>query len=128
MMEQMIEWLRKNKSILFRIGLGGIFLTNSVTAWFSPDEFRELITSNTVTSHIGHPDLLIKLIGINDASLFLLILSGKYRKLAAAWGSLWIMTTIYMTGFWTPDFIEHLAILALLASYSSPTVKIKANK
>jgi hypothetical protein len=109
----------KNKQLLFQIGLGGLFLANSITAWASADEFRDLLTGNNLTSHFGHTDLLIKVIGINDALLFLLFLSGKYRKLAFAWGSLWIIAVIYVTGFWTPDFIEHLSVLALLAYYLS---------
>lgn len=114
-----LKTLRKNKQIFFRIGLGGIFLANSVTAWAASDDFRNLLSSNSLTSHIGHADLLIKLIGVNDALLFLFILSGKYRKLVVAWGSLWIIAAVYVTGFWTPDFIEHLGVLALLAYYSS---------
>ena len=117
----MIKWLKKNKAILFRIGLGGIFLANSVTAWAASDEFRDLLTSNSFASHIGHTDLLVKLIAINDAALFLLILSGQLRKLAVTWGSLWLIAVIYVTGFWTPDFIEHLGVLALLAYYGSLT-------
>jgi hypothetical protein len=119
----MTKWLRKNKGLLFRIGLAGIFLANSVTAWVAPDEFRDLLTSNSLLSHIGHPDLLVKLVGVNDGALALLILSGQFRKLAATWGSLWIMAVIYVTGFWTPDFIEHFGVLALLAYYASLSPK-----
>ncbi len=114
----MARSLIKNKQVLFRIGLGGIFLTNSVIAWTAPGDFKDLLTSNNLTSHIGHADLLVKLIGINDAALFLVILSGQYRKLVAVWGSVWLVAVIYVTGFWKPDFIEHLGVLALLVYYS----------
>jgi hypothetical protein len=110
--------LMKNKQLLFRIGLGGIFLANSVTAWVAPGDFKDLIISNSLAGHIGHADFLVKLIGVNDAALFLVILSGQYRKLVAIWGSLWLAAIIYVTGFWTPDFIEHLGVLALLVYYS----------
>ena len=79
----MIKSLKKNQQMLFRLGLGGIFLANSVVAWMASEVFREVLTNNSLTSSIGHANFLINLIGVNDALLFLLILSGKYRKLAA---------------------------------------------
>ncbi len=109
--------LRENRSILFRIGLSSFFLVNSISAWVAAGEFRDLLTSNSITSHIGHTNSLIYLIGINDALLFLLILSGRYRKLVVVWGSLWLVAVIFVTGFWTTDFIEHIGVLALLACY-----------
>ncbi|MBA3757425.1 hypothetical protein H0X09_00995 [Candidatus Saccharibacteria bacterium] len=114
----MAKTLKNNKEQLFRLGLGSIFLANSVTAWAASDEFRDLLTNNSLTSHIGHTDLLIKLVAINDAVLFLLILSGKLRKLAVVWGGVWLIAVIYVTGFWTTDFIEHIGVLALLVYYS----------
>lgn len=114
----MYKNLKKNKSILFRIGLGSFFLINSVTAWTASGEFKDLLTNNSLASRIGHPDALIRLIGVNDAALFLLILSGKFRKLVIVWASLWLVTVIFVTGFWTTDSIEHLGILALLAYYA----------
>ncbi|MBI3624490.1 hypothetical protein HY218_02550 [Candidatus Saccharibacteria bacterium] len=114
----MYKTLKKNKNVLFRVGLGSIFLVNSVTAWLASDDFRSSLAGNSVTSHFGHQDTLIRLIGINDALLFLLILSGKYRKLAVIWGSVWLLAVIFVTGFWTTDFIEHLGVLALLAYYA----------
>ncbi len=113
----MAEMLKK-KQLLFRLGLGGIFLANSVTAWVASGEFRGALMANSLTSSIGHTDFLIKLIGVNDALLFLIILSGKYRKLAAVWASLWLVTVIFVTGFWTLAVIEHLAVLSLVSYYA----------
>ncbi len=93
-------------------------MTNSVIAWITPGDFRDLLTSNSLTSHIGHADLMVKLIGINDAALFLVIFSGQYRKLVAVWGSAWLVAVIYVTGFWITDSIEHLSVLALLIYYN----------
>lgn len=114
----MLKKLKSYRPWLFRIGLSSFFLANSVTAWVASDEFRELIDQNKLTSAIGHPDLLLKLIGINDALLFLLIVSGKFRKLAVAWGVAWLIAVIYVSGFWNPEFIEHLGVLALLIYYA----------
>lgn len=114
----MIKDLKSYKPWLFRIGLSSFFLVNSVIAWTASNEFKDLLSSNRLTSIIGHPDLLLKLIGINDALLFLLILSGKFRKLAVVWGIAWLVAVIYVTGFWSTDFIEHLGVLALLTYYA----------
>lgn len=110
--------LKKNKNILFRIGLSSFFLVNSVTAWTAPEEFKEALTGNSVAAHVGHTSALVHLIGVNDGLLFLLILSGRYRKVAVIWASVWLVAVIFVTGFWTTDFIEHLGVLALLAYYA----------
>lgn len=114
-----VKTLKPYKSWLFRIGLSSFFLANSITAWFASDAFRELLDQNKLTSAVGHPDLLLKFIGINDALLFLLILSGRFRKLATIWGSIWLIGVIYVSGLWNPEFIEHLGILALLLYYAN---------
>ena len=112
------QLLKKHHKLLFRIGLSAFFLANSVTAWFMPDEFKSTLESNSLMAHIGHASLFVKVIGVNDGLLFLLILSGKYRKVVATWASLWLLGVIYVTGFWTTDFIEHIGILALLGYYA----------
>lgn len=114
----MVKNIKKNRQLLFQIGLGGIFLANSVAAWAAPSDFRDLIDSNGLLSHVGHSDLLVKLIGVNDVALFLAILMGQYRKLVAIWGCLWLVGVIYVTGFWTTDTIEHVGVIALLVYYS----------
>lgn len=112
-----IKIKKLNYNLLFRIGLGFIFLTNSLTAFLSPDEFRELITNNPLSSRLASPNALISFIGINDALLFLLIALGKWRKFVALWAALWLLAVIYVTGIRTPDFIEHLGILLLISYY-----------
>ncbi len=115
----MKKWLKRNKLRLLRVGIGGIFLANSIAAFVSPDEFKELLELNSITSSIGHASLLVFLVGLNDGLLSLLLFSGKYKKLVAVWGSAWMVVVIYMTGVWTPDFIEHAAVASLLGSYYS---------
>ncbi len=116
-----------NYNLLFRIGLSFIFLANSLTAWFSPSEFKELIANNYLTSRLASPNLLISFIGINDALLFLLIAFGKWRKFIVMWAALWLLAVIYVTGIRTPDFIEHLGVL-LLISYYFTNYFIKTSK
>lgn len=112
----------------FRLGLSGIFLTSSLTAWFAPDEFIELLEHNQLALAIASPEQLVSLIGLNDFLLFGLILSGKWRKLVAAWAILWLLIVIYVTGFRTPEFIEHLAILSLVTYHYLSSVMSRSSK
>ena len=99
------------KDKLYRFGLAAIFLANSLTALFSPDEFREIV------SKLGNPDILVNFIVINDGLLFLLLMLGLCRKPVAIWGMIWILAVISVTGIVTPDFVEHTGVILLLAGY-----------
>ena len=103
---------------LFRLGLSSFFLLNSLTAWFSPDEFLELLQSNPLASSIADPQFWVYIIGINDALLFLLILSGRWRKGIAIWAAIWIIGVVYMTiSEGAMELIEHLGLLSFIAYY-----------
>ncbi len=103
---------------LFRLGLSSFFLINSLTAWFSPAEFIDLLQVNSFTSIVVSPQLLVYFIGINDALLFLLILSGRWRKEIAIWAGLWIIVVIYIAiSEGTMEFIGHIGILSFILYY-----------
>ncbi len=115
------RWLKKlepYRSWLFRIGLSSFFLVNSIGGWTRSGEIMNALMHNRLTMAIGHMDGLMNIIGLNDALLFLLILSGKYKKVMLAWATVWMLIVIFVTGFWTPDFILHLGVLAFLAYYA----------
>ena len=83
----MVNTMVKNLSIktstldfLFRLGLSSFFLINSLAAWFAPNEFLELLGMNPLASAIASPQFWVYVIGINDAVLFLLILSGDRKS------------------------------------------------
>lgn len=121
MIKTMMDMYKKiNASLLFRLGLGCFFLTNSIAAWTSADEFKEIISSHAWVTNIISADNIIKIIGINDALVFLLILtvSVKWRKYVAAWGILWVSGVIYMTNFAMPDLIERLGVILLLVFFA----------
>ena len=103
---------------LFRVGLSSFFLLGSQAAWFSPGEFLELLEGNLLASAIATPQFWVYVIGVNDALLFLLILSGRWRKGVAVWAALWMIAVIYITIFeGAMEFIEHIGILSLIAYY-----------
>ena len=104
--------------VLFRLGLSTIFLLNSLTAWFSPDEFLELLDKSPLASAIASPHFWIYIIGINDGLLFLLILFGRWRKGIAIWAAVWMIAVIYMTISEDPiEFIEHIGVLSFIIYY-----------
>lgn len=106
------------KMWFFRVGLSSFFLINSIGSWTRSDEIMDALMHNRVTMAIGHMDGLMNIIGLNDALLFLLILSGKCKKVMLAWAAVWILIVIYVTGVRTPDFILHIGVLAFLAYYA----------
>lgn len=102
----------------FRLGLSSIFLVNSLTAWFSPDKFLELLKNNLLASAIANSQFWVYVIGINDALLFLLILSGRWRKTIAIWAVFWMFAVIYITiSGGTIEFIEHIGVLSFIIYY-----------
>ncbi len=106
------------QDLFFRIGLSSFFLINSLTAWLAPDEFLELLGMNSLASAIADPQFWVYVIGINDAILFLLILSGYWRKKIAIWAGLWVIAVMYVTiSEGTMEFIEHIGILSFAFYY-----------
>ncbi len=106
--------------ILFRIGLSSFFLIGSLTAFFYPSEFLELLGANTLASSIATPQFWVYLIGINDGLLFLFILLGRWRKEVAVWAGLWIVAVMYVTtseGLF--EVIEHIGVLSFISYYYS---------
>ncbi len=101
----------------FRLGLASIFLANSLTAWISPNEFVELLKNNLMASALANPEFWVRVIGVNDGLLFLLILLGRWRKVIAVWAAIWLITVIYVTRFEPAGFIEHIGILFLIIYY-----------
>ncbi len=115
---------------LFRLGLSSFFLINSLTAWFSPDEFLELLKSNSLVSAIASPQFWVYVIGINDALLFLFILLGLWRKGTALWAALWLLAVIYTTiSGGTLELIEHIGVLSLIIyfAFRQPIAASKQN-
>lgn len=103
---------------LFRFGLSIIFLLNSLVAWFSPEEFLELLGKNPLASAIISPHFWIYIIGINDGLLFLFILFGRWRKGVTIWATLWMIAVLYITiGEGIVEFIEHIGVLSFIAYY-----------
>ncbi len=103
---------------LFRLGLSSFFLINALAAWFSPNEFLELLGMNPLASSLASPQFWVYVIGVNDAVLFLLILSGRWSRGIAIWAGLWVLAVIYVTiSEGSAELIEHIGVLSLILYY-----------
>ncbi|MGB3921796.1 MAG: hypothetical protein WBL19_00735 [Minisyncoccia bacterium] len=101
----------KNRSILLiQIGLAAVFLANSLTAIFNPEEFIEIIESSFVGVLIPSGISLI-IIAVNDGLMTLLILfSRKWRQFILGWAIIWIAVVLIATS--KPlEILEELAFL-----------------
>jgi len=67
-----------------------VFIINSITAIFQPGSFRGLLENNFVGAFLGHYQLLLYVIAVNDLFLGLLLLSGVKKKYVYAWAGIWL--------------------------------------
>jgi hypothetical protein len=72
----------------FRLGLGSVFIINSLTALIQPDGFRKLIEHNFIAQSVGHYQLQLYIIAVNDMLLGLILLSGFKKKYVYAWAGI----------------------------------------
>lgn len=106
----------KRTLTIIRIGLALVFLANSLTAFFAPSEFIDLVGSSFITG-IFHIDssLFVILIGINDALVALLFITGIRLRYVAVWATLWIVGVMSVKGF-SLDTLEESGFLFMAIS------------
>lgn len=88
--------ISQSLDLCFRIGMGLVFIINSVTAIMQPSSFRKLIESNFLAHAIGHTQIMLYIIAVNDALLGMLIVSGIKRKYIYAWAGLWLFIVTFI--------------------------------
>lgn len=105
--------INKNPLTIIRIGLALVFMANALTAFFAPQEFKDLIQASFV-SHLlpfSTSDFLI-IIGINDSLLTLLLLLNKFQKYILVWAMLWLIGVMAVTGELF-GILEHFGFFAM---------------
>lgn len=76
---------------LLSIGLALTFLANSLSAFLTPDEFREIIEHSLIFNKIlDFTPFFITVIGINDLIICVLLLTRLFSKKTAWWATIWI--------------------------------------
>lgn len=123
--------------LLIRLGLGVIFLANSLAAFFAPSEFIELIEQSFVAGLLPvSPELFVPLvIGINDGIVGLLLFFGFKTRFVAVWAFIWLVGVMLVIGIGSPfDVLEHAGLLfmalALIVggNHVAKTIENKQNK
>jgi uncharacterized membrane protein len=101
-------------SFLLRLGLACAFLANSLTAFFSPEEFKDLVSGSFLVKILPvSVSAFIIFIGINDLVLAILLLVGWKVSKVAIWASIWIIGVILVSGLVSFNALEHVAFLSL---------------
>ncbi len=95
--------------------MGLIFIANSYTAFFAPDEFTELVKNSFLTSVVPFSaETIVKLIGVSDGLVGILLILGLFRKYVSVYAAAWIIGVILVSGFGSVgDTLEHIGILAV---------------
>lgn len=106
----------KNPFTILRFGLGLVFLANAWSAWFSSQEFRDLLDNSFLISHLPviPVSAWLVLTGINDSLLTLILLFNLkiVMRFALIWAAIWLI--LVMIILWEPlAILEHAGFLAM---------------
>ncbi len=105
--------MNKNSYKIIRIGLALVFLANGLTAFFAPQEFKELLEVSFVSQILPIPiSVFLLIIGINDLFMSGLILLNRYKKYVFGWVMIWIIGVMVVVA--KPlDILEHLGFFSI---------------
>lgn len=102
---------------LIRIGLALVFLANSLTAFFSPGEFTELLEESFLANLLPvNTGMFATLIGLNDALVAALLLLGVKTRWVAAWAALWIVGVMVVRLSAPLEVLEEAGVLFMAAA------------
>ncbi|MCL5114023.1 MAG: DoxX family membrane protein [Patescibacteria group bacterium] len=113
----MKDWIKKNYLLLLRFGLAFIFLANSLTGLFNPNDFKEIVEKSFFHGVLDLTPLFIILVGINDLVLSILLFTHFVPKVTYKWATAWLVVVtvvIATTGGWgITDSVEHLGFVSI---------------
>ncbi len=100
-------------SLILRVGLACVFLTNSITAFTDPAEFIDLLSGSVVTGLLPvSVPAFITFVGYHDLLIAVLLLAGWQTTLVAIYATLWITSVTCIIGFITLDGLEHIGYIS----------------
>jgi len=75
--------------VIIRLGLGLVFLANTLTAIFKPDEFIELLDASFISGILPvSTSAFTKVIAVNDMVVAFLLLAGRGGRRLYLWSAL----------------------------------------
>jgi hypothetical protein len=105
---------------IIRIGLACVFLANSLTAFLAPSEFQDLISGSFVAGLLPiSVASFVTVVGLNDLTVALLLLSGWRTSRVATYATAWITGVVLVIGVISLDALEHLGFIAMAISLAT---------
>ncbi len=118
--------MNKTSFKIIRIGLALVFLANGLTAFFVPQEFKELLEASFVSQILPLPiTTFVLVIGINDLLMSGLIVLNRYKKYVFGWAMLWLVGVMIVIA--EPlGILEHLGFFSMALVLWIETVSNKS--
>lgn len=114
-MEKVFGKLRPHAPLFIRFGLAAIFAAQAYTAWFASDEFKEIFGNSFLSGVFPvSPEVFVRIIGVSDMLIALMLLAGRARRFIAAYACAWIAGVVVVA--WPmeiPDMLEHVGFLGM---------------
>jgi uncharacterized membrane protein YphA (DoxX/SURF4 family) len=76
---------------LARLGLAGIFLSNSLGAWYDASSYMDLMRTSFMGRVVSDLTPLVTFVRWNDLAVGLLVLLGLWPKYVWAWAGMWLI-------------------------------------
>jgi hypothetical protein len=111
---------------IIRLGLVCVFLTNSLTAFYLPSEFIDLVSGSFAAGILSSINVsvstFVTFVGFNDMTVAILLLLGWRTSRVATYAVAWFIGVICVIGVASfessLDVLEHLAFVAMALSLS----------
>jgi len=102
---------------IIRIGLACVFLANSLTAFLTPSEFRDLVSNSFIAGVLPiSVASFVTLVGFNDLTVAILLFSGWRTSRVATYAAAWITGVVFVIGVVSLDALEHLGFISMAIS------------
>ena len=107
--------IREYSSLILRIGLGCAFLSNSLEAFLSPDDFIKLLNGSFMIHLLPvNTTAFVHLIAFSDGIVSLLLVLGVYTEYVAAYAGFWLIGVMMTLGIHDyGDILEHIAFFSI---------------
>lgn len=76
---------------LLRLGLAGVFISNSIGAWYDTSSYMDLLRTSFMGRILEDLRPWVEFIKYNDLIVGLLILAGLWPKYVLAWAGVWLI-------------------------------------
>lgn len=121
--------IHKHSILNYQNWFGAGIFSQFLYGFSSPDEFKEIISESFLASLLPvSSDFLVKLIGISDGAVCVLLLLKAKLKYVAMYATLWIIGVMAVIGLKEQgELLEHLGPLAMAIYLAVNVMPINKN-